>query len=95
MSGYEVTLEALGKAGDSADSLGEQLARIDLGGALSTLPKGMPGSRTAASAGTLGTTWRTEVATYGREARDHAKKLLNAKKLYETDEEAAKAALRC
>lgn len=90
MSGFEVVIEALRKAGKAATSAGEQAAAVDLGGTLSGVPGALPGSRSAEVAPRTATAWRSQIKGWSEQAGEHGRLLNTAADHYAANEEAAK-----
>ncbi|MGH3931999.1 MAG: hypothetical protein ACRDTF_18720, partial [Pseudonocardiaceae bacterium] len=68
MTGYEVAIDALRKAGYAAEGAGEQVGMVDLGGALSGLADALPGSRSVQAAAGAGNTWAAQIKGWSTEA---------------------------
>jgi len=94
MNGYEVVINQLRKAGSAATSAGEQAAQIDLAGAISGVPTGLIGSRSADAAIRLGIEWARTITGWGREACALGDGMSSSADLYATNEAAAEESLR-
>jgi hypothetical protein len=93
VSGYEVVIESLRKAGRAAGSAGEQAGAVDLAGAISGVRDSLPGSRSLHVAAEVATMWRAQIAGWSTEARKLGQDMTESADLYASNEQAAKDAL--
>jgi hypothetical protein len=89
VSGYEVTIATLRKASEAATSAGEQARTVDLAAALSGVPRGLRGSRSAQSATRLADVWRTEIKSWSESAIALGQNMAASAARYESSEQAA------
>lgn len=89
MSGYEVVIERLRRAGRSAVSAGEQAGTVDLDGTLSALPAALPGSRSVPAAAGLAKAWQAQIRGWSGEATTLGRNMTAAADHYAANEQAA------
>jgi hypothetical protein len=94
VNGYQAQIDALRDAAKAAASAGEQVAAIDLAGALGEAGKGMPGARCVQSLTSLGTAWRADISGWAAQAEGYADALTAAAAKYSGNEKAAEADFR-
>lgn len=61
MSGYQVIIDALRKAGDAAESAGKQAGAADLAGTLTGVADALPGSRSTQAATGAANAWTDQI----------------------------------
>lgn len=87
--GYQAKIDDLRRAAKAAGSAGEQVAEVDLPGAIRNAVDGMPGARCVRSLETLGNAWRGDIAGWVSQAKDYAEALTAAAQTYSSNEDAA------
>ena len=94
VNGYQATLDAITSAGNAATDLADQLITVDLAGAMTGVPRALPGARSAKAARNLSTAWKDDIRAYGDAVREHGETLLAASTRYAANEDAAEADIR-
>jgi hypothetical protein len=89
MSGYDVVIEELRKAGRSAVSAGEQAGTVDLAGTLSGIPSALPGSRSVQAAAGLAKSWQSQIKGWSGETTTLGRNMTAAADHYAANEQAA------
>lgn len=87
--GYQAKIDDLRRAAKAAGSAGEQVAEVDLAGAIGHAADGMPGARCVRLFATLGNAWRGDIAGWVSQANGYAEALTAAAETYSSNEDAA------
>ncbi|MGH4014707.1 MAG: hypothetical protein ACRDSL_12435 [Pseudonocardiaceae bacterium] len=92
MSGYEADIGQLRRSAAAATSVGEQASGIDLGGGVSGVATGLPGSESAAAAANLAGAWEGRLGTWAADIRAFGESVSAAADGYAASDEAAEDA---
>lgn len=93
MSGYQVVIDALRKAGGAAESAGDQVGAVDLAGILTGVADGLPGGRSAEAASGAGNAWTDQIRRWSTEAQRLGQGMSVSADHYAASEDAAAADL--
>ncbi len=93
MSGYQVIIDALRKAGSAAESAGEQAGAVDLAGPLTGVADALPGSRSAPAATGAANAWTNQIKSWSADAQRCGQGMSASADRYATSEDAAEADL--
>lgn len=88
-NGLGVQIAALRDAAAASASAAEQVAEVDLAGAISEAGTGVPGARAVQSFTTVGDNWRTDISSWVGWAEEYATALNSSADGYASDEAAA------
>lgn len=91
--GFSAVTNDLRRAAGSAESAAEIAGGVRLAEALAHVGQALPGSRSAASADTLGEAWRGRLRGWSRDAEEYAAHLRTAAERYEASDGRAAASL--
>jgi uncharacterized protein YukE len=91
MDGYEAEFTAFDSAAGAARSAAEQVAGVDLSGAMAQAKAGMPSSLSAQTIGLLADSWAYKRVSWEQSARGYAEGLGISKRTYQNNEQAAAA----
>lgn len=92
MSGYEADIEQLRQSATAATSVGDQAGEIDLGGGVSGVAAGLPGSESAAVAGNLAGAWQERLGAWATDIRGFGASVAASADEYAASDQAAEEA---
>lgn len=90
MTGFDVVIEELRRAGKAAVSAGEQAHSVDLGSTVAGVPGALPGSVSATSVQKAAHTWSTRIKNWSTRVDTHGRSLATAADNYAANDTAAK-----
>jgi len=93
MSGYELEIEQIRRAGAAAQSAGDQLANLDVGCEIGTGSGALPGATCAGRFRALEDSWLRQGRDFSGSLIGHANNLAGAAADYDAHEDHAKEAL--
>lgn len=93
MSGYQVIIDVLRKAGDAAESAGKQSGAVDLAGTLTGVADALPGSRSAQAAMGAADAWTDQIERWSIGAQRLGQGMSASADRYAASEDAAEADL--
>lgn len=93
MSGYQVIIDALRKAGDAAESAGEQAGAVNLAGTLTGVADALPGSRSTQAATGTANAWADQIERWSTGAQMLGQGMSASADRYAASEDAAEADL--
>lgn len=93
MSGYQVIIDALRKAGGAAESAGEQAGAVDLAGTLTGVADALPGSRSVQAAMGAANAWTNQIERWSTDAQSLGQGMSASADRYAASEDAAEADL--
>jgi hypothetical protein len=93
MSGYQVIIDALRKAGDTAENAGKQAGAVDLAGTLTGVAEALPGSRSTPAATGAANAWTDQIEHWSTSAQMFGQAMSASADRYAASEDAAEADL--
>ncbi|HEX2297218.1 MAG TPA: hypothetical protein VHH34_01650 [Pseudonocardiaceae bacterium] len=84
--GFTAIADGIRVAARQAAAAGEGARRLDLGAVATSIGQALRGTRSAAAAHELSTTWDTALATWSADVAEHARRLTDSAAGYETSD---------